>query len=243
MNEILGRNITNQIPVEEIKEETKEAEPEEKTEEEKSLEDDKNRIIQVSEDDVDLLKNQKLVSETTQINILDHDLDKVSVVKENTEDSGEVLDIEEEKEEEKDTSLENTAPIDLPTVEEPPSITPEEYLRNKGVDLDKALENLGDMEMYNATVEDFLSEVEEKWQRIEDYKLQNNMKDYSIEVHALKSDAKYLGLMRLADIAYQHELASKEERSDYVNNNFNYLEDEYQKALDIIKNYKETILK
>ena len=243
MNEILGRNITNQIPVEEIKEETKEEEPEEKPEEEKSLEDDKNRIIQVSEDDVDLLKNQKLVSETTQINILDHDLDKVSVVKENTEDSGEVLDIEEEPEEEKDTSLENTAPIDLPTVEEPPSITPEEYLRNKGVDLDKALENLGDMEMYDATVEDFLSEVEEKWQRIEDYKLQNNMKDYSIEVHSLKSDAKYLGLMRLADIAYQHELASKEERSDYVNNNFNYLEDEYQKALDIIKNYKETILK
>ena len=97
--------------------------------------------------------------------------------------------------------------------------------------------------MYNATVDDFLSEVEDKWQRIEDYKLQNNMKDYSVEVHSLKSDAKYLGLMRLADIAYQHELASKEEKEDYVNNNFNYLENEYQKALDIIKNYKETILK
>ncbi len=99
------------------------------------------------------------------------------------------------------------------------------------------------MEMYNMTVEDFLSEVENKWQRIEDYKLQNNLKDYSIEVHSLKSDAKYLGLVRLADIAYQHELASKEENADYVNNNFNYLEEEYQKALQIIKNYKENILK
>ena len=274
MNEILGRTITNQIPVEDIKEEI----PEMKTEEEKAADEDKNRILQVSEDDVDLLKNQQLISETSKINILDHDLDKVSIVKEKTEDSGEVLDIEEEpkienafetpkegnvielpkvekvivpEEEQIENVIEvptdllntNPSPIDLPTVEEPPKIDPEEYLRSKGVDLDKALENLGDMEMYNATVDDFLSEVEDKWQRIEDYKLQNNMKDYSVEVHSLKSDAKYLGLMRLADIAYQHELASKEEKEDYVNNNFNYLENEYQKALDIIRNYKETVLK
>ena len=97
--------------------------------------------------------------------------------------------------------------------------------------------------MYDATVGDFLSEVDDKWHRIEDYKLQNNMTDYSVEVHSLKSDAKYLGLMRLADIAYQHELASKEENSDYVNNNFNYLEVEYQKALEIINNYKDRFLK
>ena len=274
MNEILGRTITNQIPVEDIKEEI----PEMKTEEEKQEDEDKNRILQVSEDDVDLLKNQQLISETSNINILNHDLDKVSIVKENTEDSGEVLDIEEDSKIEnviempkidkvieppkadkvivpEDEQIENVievptdllntnpTPIDLPVVEEPPKIDPEEYLRSKGVDVDKALENLGDMEMYNATVDDFLSEVEDKWQRIEDYKLQNNMKDYSVEVHSLKSDAKYLGLMRLADIAYQHELASKEENEDYVNNNFNYLENEYQKALDIIKNYKETILK
>ena len=69
------------------------------------------------------------------------------------------------------------------------------------------------------------------------------MKYYSVEVHSLKSDAKYLGLMRLADIAYQHELASKEGKEDYVNSNFNYLEEEYQKALDIINNYKDTFLK
>ena len=36
------------------------------------------------------------------------------------------------------------------------------------------------------------------------------MSDYAIEVHSLKSDCKYLGFMKLADISYQHELKSKE---------------------------------
>ena len=241
MNEILGRTITNNIPVEEIKEEVKNTEPikeEEKVETPEEV-DDKNRIVQVADDDVDLLKNQQLVSETTKIDIPEEHKE------ETIEEPEEVLEIEESPKEEETKELlpEPEEVLDIPQVEEPPEIKPEDYLRSQGVNLDQALENLGDMEMYNMTVEDFLSEVEEKWQRIEDYKLQNNLKDYSIEVHSLKSDAKYLGLVRLADIAYQHELASKEENADYVNNNFNYLEEEYQKALQIIKNYKENILK
>lgn len=239
MNEILGRTITNNIPVEEIKEEVKNTEPtklEEESIENPEEVEDKNRIVQVSDDDEDLLKNQQLVSETT----------KIEIPEEHKEESEpeEVLEIEETPKEEKTMlSEEPEEVLDIPQVEEPPEIDPEEYLRSQGVNLDQALENLGDMEMYNMTVEDFISEVEAKWQRIEDYKLQNNLKDYSIEVHSLKSDAKYLGLVRLADIAYQHELASKEENADYVNANFNYLEEEYQKALQIIKNYKENILK
>ena len=241
MNEILGRTITNNIPVEEIKEEVKNTEPikeEEKVETPEEV-DDKNRIVQVADDDVDLLKNQQLVSETTKIDIPEEHKE------ETVEEPEEVLEIEETPKEEETKELlpEPEEVLDIPQVEEPPEIKPEDYLRSQGVNLDQALENLGDMEMYNMTVEDFLSEVENKWQRIEDYKLQNNLKDYSIEVHSLKSDAKYLGLVRLADIAYQHELASKEENADYVNNNFNYLEEEYQKALQIIKNYKENILK
>ena len=245
MNEILGRNITNNIPVNEIKEEVKNTEPvEEKKEvvENKEEIDDKNRIVEVSADDEDLLKNQQLVSETTKIDIPEDKLDDVN------DHIEEVLEIEEQPKEVIETTDEpelldiEEKEIDIPQVEEPPKIEPEEYLKSHGINLEQALENLGDMEMYNATVEDFISEVEEKWQRIEDYKLQNNLKDYSIEVHSLKSDAKYLGLVRLADIAYQHELASKENNSDYVNANFNYLEEEYQKALEIIKNYKENFI-
>lgn len=133
--------------------------------------------------------------------------------------------------------------IDEETYNEPvlAENTPENYLRTHDVDVDKALEFLGDMEMYNMTINDFLAEVEEKWQRINSYKNTSDMPNYAIEVHSLKSDAKYLGFMFLADIAYQHELKSKENDETFVNNYFNELRDAYNKALDIAKTYNDMI--
>lgn len=113
------------------------------------------------------------------------------------------------------------------------------YLEDNGVDVNHALELLGDMDMYNMTISDFMAEVESKWARINEYKNTNNMSDYAIEVHSLKSDCKYLGFMRLADIAYQHELKSKENDSSFVNEHFDELTNEYNKVLEIAKNYTE----
>ena len=132
--------------------------------------------------------------------------------------------------------LETTQELELV---EPIAPSKESYLRENKVDLDKALELLGDIEMYNMTISDFLSEVEEKWQNIINYKDNNDMENYAIEVHSLKSDAKYLGFMSLADISYQHELKSKENDSTFVQEHFTELETEYNKALNIAKTYNE----
>ena len=67
------------------------------------------------------------------------------------------------------------------------------------------------------------------------------MKNYAILVHSMKSDAKYLGLMDFADVAYEHELKSKEGDSSFVNDNFSRLEDELNKALAIVKEYAKNI--
>ena len=93
--------------------------------------------------------------------------------------------------------------------------------------------------MYNMTISDFMKDVEAKWGRIMDYKDQNNMPDYAVEVHSLKSDCKYLGFMDLADIAYQHELKSKENDYHFVLEHFPELEEKYQKVLDIARLYVE----
>ena len=95
--------------------------------------------------------------------------------------------------------------------------------------------------MYNMTISDFLEEVEEKWNNITLYKNNNDMKNYTIDVHSLKSDCKYLGFMKLADISYQHELKSRENDLEFVNNNFEKLEKEYKKVLEITKTYVKNI--
>ena len=91
--------------------------------------------------------------------------------------------------------------------------------------------------MYNSTVHDFVDEVDDKWKRIVEYKNSSDMENYAIEVHSLKSDCKYLGFMSLADIAYEHELKSKENDSNFVNSNFARLEEEYKKVLEIARTY------
>ena len=96
----------------------------------------------------------------------------------------------------------------------------ENYLKKNGVNIKYALDLLGDMDMYNMTLHDFLEEVEEKWNKIVEYNKSSDMKNYATEVHSLKSDSKYLGLMKLADIAYQHELKSKDDNVDYVKKHF-----------------------
>ena len=65
------------------------------------------------------------------------------------------------------------------------------------------------------------------------------MPNYAIEVHSLKSDCKYLGLMKLADVSYEHELKSKENDLEFVKANYDRLVKEYNDAIDIIKEYTE----
>ena len=49
------------------------------------------------------------------------------------------------------------------------------------------------------------------------------MANYAIQVHSLKSDAKYFGFMALAEISYKHELESKANNMYFVTEHFDEL--------------------
>ena len=110
-------------------------------------------------------------------------------------------------------------------------------LTNNGVDLDYALSLLGDLSFYDETLESFLEENETRVPNIEKYKNDQNMEDYAILVHALKSDSKYLGFKSLADIAYVHELASKANNVDEVNKKYQELTKEIEKYTKLANKY------
>ena len=172
------------------------------------------------------------VEQNSEEKAADEESEKIIPVEENIEEIlGEKLDRNYQDEA---TDVEE---LDVPSEELSEMIYDQSYLEANGVDMNKSLELLGDMEMYNMTINDFTSEVENKWNDIVKYKNDNNMSEYAILVHSLKSDCKYLGFMTLADIAYQHELKSKENDSNFVNEHFKELEDEYLKVLNIAKEY------
>ena len=110
-------------------------------------------------------------------------------------------------------------------------------LKNNGVDVDKSLELFGDMEMYDDTLNEFLNGVTEKLENIKKYKEASDMANYAILVHSLKSDARYLGFTKLAELAYNHEMKSKENDVNYVYDNYDSLMEEANRIVKLASSY------
>jgi len=249
LNEILGRTATEEIPVDSIEEANTPQPTVEKDKIEESK-DDKNEIIPVEDNIEQILKetNGNLVSlsgiKTREILKAKEEIETLEATKElpKVEEESTTLEVTSrlpkvEEPKEKVTAEVTNTPVIISEPDSSNNIYDRKYLELNGVDVEHGLELLGDMEMYNMTINDFAKEVESKWSKILDYKHNKDLPNYAIEVHSLKSDSKYLGFMKLADIAYEHELKSKDGDIDYVNNHFVELNNEYEKILEIVKNY------
>ena len=113
----------------------------------------------------------------------------------------------------------------------------ESYLLCNGIDYNKGVELLGDLDTYKEMLKEWLKECDNKFEEMKLCKIKHDMKNYSIMVHALKSDSKYFGFTELAEMSYQHELKSKENDYDFVSNNFSKLESEFGRVMTIVENY------
>ena len=112
-----------------------------------------------------------------------------------------------------------------------------QILINGGVDINHALELLGDMEMFNDTLKDFLNESATRIPSIIRDFNNNDMENYAILVHAMKSDSKYLGFTKLAEMSYEHEMASKNGNIEFVKENINPLIIEANRIINLVKTY------
>lgn len=110
-------------------------------------------------------------------------------------------------------------------------------LKSNGIDVDSGLEILGDMEMYDDILNDFIVESEERLPKIEEYKNNNDMENYAILVHAMKGDSNYLGFKKLAELSLEHQLKSQANDIDYVNSNYDDLISEANRVIFIVRKY------
>ncbi len=113
----------------------------------------------------------------------------------------------------------------------------ENKLLESGIDYRVGLENFGDILTYKEMLLSWMEERDSRIQKIKKYKNDHDMPNYAIEVHSLKSDSKYFGFTKLAELAYSHEMKSKENDEEYISNSFYDLESEYNRVCSIIKNY------
>lgn len=111
------------------------------------------------------------------------------------------------------------------------------FLESKGVDIKQSLELFGDAQTYNDTIGEFLVGIHSKINELIEMMNNSDINNYAITVHSLKSDAKYFGFTKLAEVAEEHEKKSKEGDLYYITSHINDLINETNNAIVLIQEY------
>ena len=119
--------------------------------------------------------------------------------------------------------------------------TKRNFLIQNGIDVDKGIENTMDFETYDELLIDFCDTFVEEVNKFNTFKLAGDMFNYEIIVHALKSNCRTLGFTNMGEMFYQHELASKQNDINYVNEHYNELINEVNKVYAILTKYKAMV--
>lgn len=76
-----------------------------------------------------------------------------------------------------------------------------------GLDVKKAMEFLGNEELFWSVLKEYYRVIDKKSTMISEYEQKEMWKEYTIEIHALKSASKQIGALELAQVAEQMEAA------------------------------------
>ncbi len=115
----------------------------------------------------------------------------------------------------------------------------EKLLNDYQVDVKASLEFWGDMDSYNENLKEFKDSLKDKLENLEYYKNNKDYENYGILAHSTKSEAKYLGFMKDAEIFLQHEMAGKESNEEFINSHFEELKATIERIENLLNQYFE----
>ena len=149
------------------------------------------------------------------------------------------------KEEEEDAALEdfrqseivNGAVIDTLSSELKSAVKTEKkewYHHLEGIDGELAIENSGSEKAFLSVLKLFYDAIPEKTAELNGYYASEDLENYTIKIHALKSSAKLVGAMELSKMAQELEYAGK--RSD-----MKFIKDNHGAAMMALERYREIL--
>ncbi|MCR5502520.1 MAG: Hpt domain-containing protein [Lachnospiraceae bacterium] len=83
-------------------------------------------------------------------------------------------------------------------------------MRENRIDRETGIMYCGTEELYEEIVSDFYKLIDEKASKIEELLREGNIRDYTVEVHSLKSTARMIGASDLSAAALEMEMAGKD---------------------------------
>lgn len=102
------------------------------------------------------------------------------------------------------------------------------------LDRETGLQYCGTEELYESVLEDFYRLIDSKAEKIETLLKDNDIRNYTIEVHALKSTARMIGAGELSALAFEMEQAGNANDLDKINANTPTL-------MEMYRAYKKTL--
>lgn len=104
----------------------------------------------------------------------------------------------------------------------------------KELNTKEAIKMLGSEKLYLNVLEEYYNNIDDKSQRILQYKSEKKWKDYTIEVHALKSTSRQIGAEELGALAAELEKAGNNNNISLIMEKTDFMINEYIKYKDII---------
>lgn len=107
----------------------------------------------------------------------------------------------------------------------------------KGLDIVSAMKLLGNEELFWSVLKEYYRVIEKKWNLIKEYEQKEKWKEYTVEVHGLKSASRQIGANNLADMAESMEAAGNAQNAELIHKTTPVMLEEYIKYKDILKPY------
>ena len=113
----------------------------------------------------------------------------------------------------------------------------ENIMSIKELDTGAALKLLGSEKLFRTVLKEYFCAIEKKYQTIKEHKEAERWRDYTIEVHSLKSTSKQIGADLVSSLAAEMEKAGNDGDIDLINEKTDRMLAEYIKFKDILKPY------
>jgi CheY-like chemotaxis protein len=113
------------------------------------------------------------------------------------------------------------------------------FLQENGIFVKDGLEYLKTMDNYDKAVRDFLSNISAKVVALSQYKMSHNVADYASLVHDLRKECRNLGINKLVDMTFNHELKSKDGNVKFIDEHFDELLKEISNTVSVLKKYSK----
>ena len=110
----------------------------------------------------------------------------------------------------------------------------------EGIDVAEGIKNCGSKEVFFELVKDFYKLIDSKSLKIEECLKEDRIREYTIEVHALKSTARMVGAMQLSELAFELEKLGNENAKEEIESRTPELLQIYRKYKVLLKEYGES---